>query len=148
MISIENWPVSIAYNPVLPIQFNINPRESKFLWAPTCRWKLYNKRKYKYKINHSSNLAPSFCVITETDQLRLLITDIGLYDDNLHKQNYNRSLEYTHPTPGENLICIKYSSDESVNLNHYISRKLLGKYRNTALTWKIIFKTKKFCKLC
>lgn len=102
MISIENWPVSIAYNPVLPIQFNINPRESKFLWAPTCRWKLYNKRKYKYKINHSSNLAPSFCVITETDQVRLLIGDIGLYDETCIRVEH-----YSHQAPRRKLNLYK-----------------------------------------
>ena len=70
-----------------PSLFNLtfNPGVSEFLLAPNCRWKLYNKRKYKYKINHSYNLAPSFCVIAETDQPRLLIGDIGLYDDGLHQ---------------------------------------------------------------
>ena len=102
MISIQYWPV-IQSSPD-PDLFNLtfNPRESKFLWAPTCRSKLYNKRKYKYKINHSSNLAPSFCVITETDQVRLLIGDIGLYDETCIRVEH-----YSHQAPRRKLNLYK-----------------------------------------
>ena len=133
-----------------PDLFNLtfNPRESKFLWAPTCRWKLYNKRKYKYKINHCYNLAPSFCVITETDQFRLLIRDIGLYDESCIRVElyrlYQAMVEHP-PNPGRKLnlykIFIRWVSESKS-----LSKTLFWKMEMLQRPGKIILKTKNFCK--
>ena len=130
MISFQYWPwpdtldsiIQSSLNLIYSIYHLIRENQNSF-GRRTVAGNFITKENINIKLITNIIWHPPFVLLPKLiswDYWSLISVYMMITCIRSEQDSSTSSLDYSHPTPGENWICIKYSSDESGNLNHNI----------------------------